>query len=200
MCDIERPLCAVATGKQDCKCVLFKHDYCFQRTEVRGECICQRWLRVDYRGTIALTLEEWKDLFTRRLQSIECDYFGYELTESVVSSAGVVPKWIFFIYLHEPILRDEVISRLRCEDDSENVGDGLFAHYDCCSVYFLVWTIPFGRGNVRAHSSFASNVAFLANLVNDEMFSCFFYGLQRDPHFSLSGLKSLLSVSDRGEE
>lgn len=201
MSDIEMPSLPLCPRGCASICVPLGHKYCTKLTELRKVCICQRWIRVCYTGSLLLTPEEWKQLMAEKLQGIECEYFGYELTKSV-DRKGVEPLWVFLVYLYKPILRDEVVRRFSCDsivnisgffEENENgnsdrdmdgyeldVNEGLFPEYSCCTVNFLGSVRPFFQDGKFL---FASNEAFLRATLGDEFAFYCQYELEQDGEF-----------------
>lgn len=183
--------CFTALGERNSSCVGFEHKYCLKRTELCGECLCQRWVRVDYNGKLVIAPHEWKRFIAEKLQGIKCEFFGYE----VLDGGGLKPKWIFFIYLCKPASREDVFHLFSSVDFSADVqrlgqsllhdcaDDDLYPSFlSCCYDQFFELTVSCSHENT---CSFASDGIFLTALLTNELESCdSFYTLLNVDHLS----------------
>lgn len=177
MLTMKSPTChGVNSSLRNNKCVEHDryHKRCFKRTLELGECICQRWVRVDYTGDIIVFGGDWERFFAEKLRGLECEFLGYK---------PFGDGWMFFIHLREPRFRDDVVGRFLCKDYSDDVknlasedyddccdhlDNDLHASFNCCRKQFLDLVDPFLNDNDII--SFASDGDFLRDKLDAEKY------------------------------
>lgn len=168
MSGIDNPLPSIAHGERKGSCVDVQHEYCSARTRICNECLCQRWIRVDYIGNMTLDRDTWEQFFAVKLKEFKCEYFGYERVDHVNGGPG----WIFFIYLHNHLSRAEIAG---CFDPADFLVDTQIPKYSaCCYSQFMRLMFPFSNEDAY---SFASNEAWLKTVLKNEIDSCYSYGI-----------------------
>lgn len=161
--------------------------YCVVRKALRGECVCQRWVHVEYYGDVVITPATWEQLFKKMLRGIDCEFFGYErLDDQSDYKRRYPPCWYFMIYLKSPSSRREVMRRFKSRDfrkvlpslgdstlfgpdgsdDDDESDNNLYPGYNCCSDQFFLSADRFLDEDTEV--SFASNEEFLTGILRQE--------------------------------
>lgn len=175
MSNINKPYCEAADGKRSRHCQGPGHLYCLERTALRGECFCQRWIEVGYFGDVIITSAQWKKLFKQMLRGIEYEYFGIQFGEP--GEWTHLASWTFFIYLKGPLERDRVMQRFNSVNFGKLLSDigcltnDLRPSYHCCGNMVLgyarrLFDAAFEAGML---GFFASDEAFLKAILQDEV-------------------------------
>lgn len=109
-------------GAVEAGCAGEDHAYCHGRAELARECVCQRWMTVEYYGDVVVSPEAWRRCLAEMLGGIDCEVMGCEVVdEDPTTSKSHAPVWHFMIYRRIPSDGREVMHRLGAVDFAEEV-------------------------------------------------------------------------------
>lgn len=162
-----------ANGVEPC------HGYCSESMMLTRQCLCQRWVHVEYFGYYDISADKWKQFFTDKLKDMECEYFGTQFI--FTRGKNEPPAWNFFILLDSINSRcEEVIRSVLCKsslEDVQRLGDPDIVEFDdafgelfhcpliCCHEELFSLVKPFLDGKVV---SIASNEDLLRSVLEHQ--------------------------------
>lgn len=123
------------------------HCFCIRNLLRRQECICERWIVIQYVGHIYFSQEQWREFFNIVLDNISVEYLGYYVPSITVDGATVY-KWNFYFLLDNSIDVDTLMNivgdKKICLDKVQTSGDDdMIVVYKEMSLWFTHCSFQF---------------------------------------------------------